>query len=311
VDINNLRAFIEVAENKSFSKSAESLKITQPAISKRIAALESELSSRLFDRGGRTVHITEAGRVLLSSALEIISEISRIKHEISCLGEEVRGKLSIGTAEHVCINRLTPIISAYRKVYPNVEIDLHFSEAEETLNNINEGSLDLGLCVDISSDTVRKSDTNLHSREVWSEELLVVSDQKHTLASNENISIKQLAGHPAILPKNQSNVRKSLDQLMAKHQVRATVSTEVNEFPTMRSMSSIGFGWTCLPESELDNSLTILNVADFNLTQSVALVWNTDRSMSCAAQAFVDSLPVQPQRMELPDSANEVQGTVH
>ena len=111
MDINNLRAFIEVAENKSFSKSAESLKITQPAISKRIAALESELSSRLFDRGGRSVHITEAGRVLLSSALEIISEISRIKHEISCLGEEVRGKLSIGTAEHVCINRLTPIIS--------------------------------------------------------------------------------------------------------------------------------------------------------------------------------------------------------
>ena len=88
MDINNLQAFIEVADKKSFSRSAESLKLTQPAVSKRIAALEAELASRLFDRVGRRVHLTEAGKVLLPSALKISSEISRIESELCTMGKD-------------------------------------------------------------------------------------------------------------------------------------------------------------------------------------------------------------------------------
>jgi len=113
LDINNLHAFIEVAEKKSFSRSAESLNLTQPAVSKRIAALESELDSRLFDRVGRTVHLTEIGKVLLPSALKISSEVARIENEIISLGSVVGGKLSIGAAEHVGVERLATMLKSY------------------------------------------------------------------------------------------------------------------------------------------------------------------------------------------------------
>ena len=88
MDINNLKAFIEVADKKSFSRSAESLKLTQPAVSKRIAALESELSAKLFDRVGRNVYLTEAGQVLLPSARQISLELSRIEDVICNLGKD-------------------------------------------------------------------------------------------------------------------------------------------------------------------------------------------------------------------------------
>jgi len=126
-------------------------------VSKRIAALESELASRLFDRVGRTVHLTEAGKVLLPSALKISSEVSRIEDQISSLGKEVRGKLSIGSSEHVCVDRLAPVLKAYRQAYPDVQIELQFNRTEETLNGIEHGAIDMGLCCAMDSSMVDKS----------------------------------------------------------------------------------------------------------------------------------------------------------
>ena len=109
MDINNLKAFIEVADKQSFSRSAETLKLTQPAVSKRIAALETELAARLFDRVGRSVHLTEAGWVLLPAARQISSELSRIEDVICNLGRDVSGTLSIGATEHVGTHHLSLI----------------------------------------------------------------------------------------------------------------------------------------------------------------------------------------------------------
>ena len=124
MDINNLKAFIEVADKKSFSRSADSLQLTQPAVSKRIAALETELSARLFDRVGRSVHLTEAGRVLLPCARQISSELNRIEDVICNLGKEVSGKLSLSTTERVGAQRLPPVLKSFRDAYPNVDLSL-------------------------------------------------------------------------------------------------------------------------------------------------------------------------------------------
>jgi len=291
MDINNLQAFIEVADKRSFSRSAETLKLTQPAVSKRIAALESELASRLFDRVGRTVHLTEAGKVLLPSALKINSEVSKIEDEISSLGKEVRGKLSIGSAEHVCVDRLQPILKAYRRSYPDVDIDLKFKRTEETLSAVENGTIEMSLCCGIDAVEIAKSYSRLRSVEVWSDKLYVVIEKGHPLTRQENVSIAQLAEHPAILPKDFSVVRKSIDKIMSNHQTEAAVSIEATGFSTIRTMASIGLGWACLPKSELDDSLAILNVDALELHLSAVLVRNPDRSMSRAAQAFVDSLP--------------------
>lgn len=293
MDINNLQAFIEVAEKKSFSRSAETLKLTQPAVSKRIAALESELSSRLFDRVGRRVHLTEAGKVLLPSALKISSEVSRIETEISCLGKEVAGKLSIGAAEHVCLERLAPLLKQYKQAFPNVEMDLQFSRSAESLEGIETGKLDMCLCAVSDMAAVNDSNTRLVSVEVWKEPVRVVVGRSHPLARLGGVTIQELAQHPGILPQEYSAIRKTINQSMVSNNLQAKVAMEATDFPTARSMASIGLGWACLPQTSLDDSLAIVDVEGLDLDCSVNLVRNPDRSMSRAAQAFVDTLPAR------------------
>jgi len=174
LDINNLIAFIEVAEKKSFSRSAETLNLTQPAVSKRVAALETELSTKLFDRIGRTIHLTEAGRMLLPSAKQISAELSRIEKVICNLGDEVGGTLSVGTTEHIGTYRLPAILKSFHDQYPAVELDLKFANSQETLAALENGLLELAFC-SFSAKDVAKLSTRLKHQEIWTDNLVVVT----------------------------------------------------------------------------------------------------------------------------------------
>ena len=113
MDTNSLRTFITTAELESFSLAAEQLYLTQPAISKRIAALEEELGAKLFDRIGRHVSLTEAGRTLLQRARIILQEVEDSRRLISNLSGTVSGRLSIGTSHHIGLHRLPPVLRRY------------------------------------------------------------------------------------------------------------------------------------------------------------------------------------------------------
>ena len=293
MDINNLIAFIEVAEKQSFSRSAESLQLTQPAVSKRIAALESELSSRLFDRIGRSVHLTEAGRVLLPSALQISSELTRIEDVICNLGKEVSGKLSIGTAEHVGAHHLAPMLKQFRESYPDVDVDVHSASTNETLSNVENGILDIALCSSDGKSVNTKQHVRLCDMEVWSENLLLVASKDHPITRSQYESMECLAEHPSILPPERSVIRNSIDKALSRHSIGATVSIEAIDFQTIKSMSSMGLGWAFIPEVLVDDSLAVIDADKVTVKHSVAMVRNNDRTMSRAAQAFVDALPTQ------------------
>lgn len=298
MDINNLKAFIEVADKKSFSRSAETLKLTQPAVSKRIAALETELSAKLFDRVGRSVHLTEAGRVLLPSARQISSELSRIEDVICNLGKDVSGTLSIGTTEHIGTHRLPQVLKPFRKNFPNVDIDLHFASSEKTLEAVEDGLLEMALCSlpGKSSQQDHKSQPmKLHPKlrniEIWADELVIVVSRSHPLATGKPVSLELLSKCPAILPPPKSATRRSIDEILRNNELKASVSIEASDFETIRTMASIGLGWACLPEFQVDNSLAVLPVDELKLKFSIALVRHHDRTLSRAAQAFLDSLP--------------------
>ncbi len=292
MDINNLKAFIEVADKRSFSRSAESLRLTQPAVSKRIAALESELSAKLFDRVGRSVHLTEAGRVLLPSARQISAELSRIEDVICNLGNDVGGKLSIGTTEHVGTHRLPQVLKLFRENYPDVDIDLHFANSTETLKAVEEGLLEMALC-SMPEQNSQRNHPKLRGIEIWSDELVIVAAKSHPLATGQPVSLELLSKCPAILPPLRSATRKTIEDSMNHNDLRAMVSIEANDFETIRSMTSIGLGWACLPKFQVDETLQILPVEELKLKYSVALVRHQDRTLSRAAQAFLNSLPTQ------------------
>ena len=289
MDINNLKAFIEVADKKSFSRSADTLKLTQPAVSKRIAALETELEARLFDRVGRSVHLTEAGRVLLPAARQISSELSRIEDVICNLGRDVSGTLSISATEHVGTHHLPQVLKAFLVNYPKVDIDLHFASSQQAMEQIDEGQLEIALCT-LPPRSSQKHFPKLHDVEVWSDKLVVVVAHDHPLATAGPVTLQMLSKCPAILP-TESTTRHSIEDLLLANDLPAAVSIEADDFETIRTMASIGMGWACLPEFQVDDSLTVLAVEELKLQYSIVLITHSDRTLSRAAQAFIDSLP--------------------
>ena len=291
LDINNLIAFIAVAEKKSFSRSADSLNLTQPAVSKRVAALETELATKLFDRIGRTIHLTEAGRMLLPSAKQISAELSRIENVICSLGDEVSGTLSLGTTEQIATYRLPEVLKTFHAQYPTVELNLNFASSELTLAALESGLIELAFCSFSAKDTA-KFGTRFKHHEIWKDDLVVVTANDHPLAQEASVNLQQLSTYPAVLPPETAPTRKIIDDAFKKLQLRPQLSMEVANIATIRAMTAVSFGWTYLPES-LAESLSTIRVAELKESQSVTLITQSERTLSNSALALIELLPIK------------------
>ena len=209
------------------------------------------------------------------------------------MGKEVGGTFSIGAIEHAGLGRLALLLKRYKQKHPGVEIDVHVVQADKGLLDIESGKVEMILCSTNTPITAAISQSLLIAIEVFSERQLVVVANDHALVRLNTINAVQLAEHPAILPQPRSATRQSIDQLMATNGVQARVAIQVRDISTARSMVASGMGWAVLPESELTDSLTVLNVPDLLLTYSQNLLRHSQYRTSRAVQAFIDMLQTQ------------------
>ena len=281
MDIANLSAFISVADTGSFSEASEHLFVTQPAISKRISALESELDVKLFDRIGRKVTLTEAGTALLDRARSILRQVDDSKRVIQNLSGHIAGKLSIGTSHHIGLHRLPPILRAFTSDYPEVELDLHFMDSEEACHAIEHGELELGI-VTLPLIPAKV----LNTKEVWPDPLDIVVNQAHPLALLKKITPKQLSDYPAILPTRGTYTRQIFEHTMRKHKLELKVGLSTNYLETIKMMVSVGLGWSVLPRSMLNEEFKTLSIEGITLERKLGIVWHSGHTLSNAAKAM-------------------------
>jgi DNA-binding transcriptional LysR family regulator len=281
MDLASLRAFVEVARYGSFSQAAEILFLTQPAISKRIAGLEEELSTRLFDRAGRQVLLTEAGRHLLPRAERIIHELTDIRRELSNLSGQVAGRLAMATSHHIGLHRLPLVLRAYSDNYPKVELDIRFMESEKACLAVEHGELELA----VVTLPLKPADT-LKSEIVWQDPLRPVVGLDHPLAEKTPATAKELLAYPAVLPTRGTYTRTILEQRIGQlhGEVNCTLSTDYLE--TLKMMVTIGLGWSLLPEILIDDNLKPLAIAELDLIRSLGILTHRKRTLSNAAQAM-------------------------
>jgi DNA-binding transcriptional LysR family regulator len=281
MDLASLHAFVEVAREGSFSQAAESLFLTQPAISKRIAGLEEELATRLFDRAGRQVLLTEAGHHLLPRAERIIHELTDISRELANLSGEVAGRLAMATSHHIGLHRLPPVLRAYSDDYPKVELDIRFMESEKACHAVEHGELELAV-VTLPLAPAKPLNTEV----IWRDPLRAVVGLDHPLAKQKEVSVKELLAHPAVLPTLGTYTRTLLEQRISQlhEQVNCTLSTDYLE--TLKMMTNIGLGWSLLPEILLDEHLKPLDIPGLDLTRSLGIVTHRKRTLSNAAGAM-------------------------
>ncbi len=283
MDIAGLRAFIIIAEGGSFSLAAEHLHLTQPAVSKRIAALEAELNVRLFDRLNRTVRLTEAGVLLLPRARRILAEIDDSRRALRNLAGTVTGPLIVATSHHIGLHRLPPVLRTFATRYPQVQLDMRFMDSELAGAAVLRGEVELAVMT-----LPPQIEPPLAAMALWRDPLAAVASRSHPLAECPTPTAAQLTCHPAILPGPETFTRLVIEEGLARLRVEPPVAFSTNYLETIKMMVAVGLGWSVLPRTMLDGELVELAIAGLDMERTLGVVRHTGQTLSNAARAMMD-----------------------
>ncbi|MCZ6887029.1 MAG: LysR family transcriptional regulator, partial [Gammaproteobacteria bacterium] len=192
---NELIAFVAVAEQKSFSKAAEILNLTQPAVSKRVRTLEDDVGVKLFDRVSRRVHLTDAGRVLLPRARALLLNVEDTRRLLQNTHNAVEGQMRMATSHHVGLHHLAPVLRVFARRFAGVKLDIRFEDSEAALDMVRRAETELAV---VTLDP--QGPSGLHYRTLWDDPLVFVVADTHPLAGRDAVTLTELSTSPSILP---------------------------------------------------------------------------------------------------------------
>ncbi|MDC1286533.1 LysR family transcriptional regulator [Gammaproteobacteria bacterium] len=285
MQINQINAFLAIAELESFSLAAERLHITQPAVSKRIRQLETIVDAPLFDRIGKRSILTPNGRAFKPHAERILQELKSFRTGLGRQQAAPSGSLSFATSHHIGLHRLPQTLRQFKIRYPRVDLDLHFMDSEDACVAISNSELELAIVT-----LPEHSDERLLCEPIWVDRLVVVLAADHPLAGQSEISPESLLAHAAILPSTGTFTRKIIDKLFAGLEQRLNIILETNYLETIKVMASANLGWSILPESMVDSTLISHDLQGLDLKRPLGIVTRRNRTLSLSSSAMINLL---------------------
>lgn len=273
-----LETFLAVAKLSSVSAAANRLHLTQPAVSKRIQSLEQTLGTRLFDRSGKQLHLTEAGKVFGVQAEQVLSLWADTERKLHSLTEEVAGSLAIATSHHIGLHRLAPVLQKFIERYPQVHLNLTFEDSEIAHSRVRHGEVELAVA---TLDPKGASDLEIHP--IWDDPLVFVNH------AGGAPSLLELASQPCVLPGTGTYTGRIVLERFAKAGIRLEPTMSTNYLETLSMLVSVGLGWSVLPLS-MAGELEVLAVPEEPMHRTLGALVNPHRTMSNASKAFLDVL---------------------
>jgi DNA-binding transcriptional LysR family regulator len=285
VEWYTLQVFETVASERSFSRAAERLYRTQPAVSLAVQRLEAELGERLIDRGGRDLLLTDAGRLVLDYARRFENLKAEMENALAELRDNAAGRLAIGANESTSLY-LLPHIAAYRRLYPRVRVQVRRCLSSKIPAQLVDGDLELGV---ISYDP---QDPRVTSTVIYTDHLAFVVSPRHRLASRRTVSIRELGMETFIAHNVLSPYRNLVLRAFEKHRVPLHMDVEMPTVETIRAMVQNDEGVAFLPRMCVEpdlarGSLREVAVRELRLARLIRLVHPARRGLSHAARAFL------------------------
>jgi len=285
MELYSLQVFLTVATEKSFSRAAEKLLRTQPAVSLAVQRLEQELGEKLIDRSGKELVLTDAGSTVIEYARRFQSLQQELDNSLAELRDNSAGRLVIGANESTTLYLLRHI-ERYRELYPKVKVTVRRSLSSRIPNELLDGNLELGV---ISYDP---SDERLKSKVIYSDSLAFVVSPKHRLAHRKTVSIEDLGSETFIAHNVVSPYREVVIRTFRERKVPLGIDVEMPTIDTIRKLVQNNLGVAFLPrmcvEQEIEQkTLREVRVKEMHLERKIRLVYPTRRGLSHAAAAFL------------------------
>src|SRR6266404_1771878 len=286
MEMHPLRVFLTVANEKSFSRAAEKLLRTQPAISLSIQRLEAELGEKLIDRSAKDLLLTDAGKIVLEYARRFANLQGDLENALAELRDKSAGRLTIGANESSTLYLLDHI-ERYRRTYPKIKVQIRRSLSSKIPSELIDGDLELGIL------TYDPEDERLISTVIYTDHLAFIVSPAHRFAAREEVSITELGMETFIAHNVVSPYRGVVLREFQRHKVPLNMDLEMPTVEAIRKMVQRNEGVAFLPRMCVNDEVTHgilceVKVKEMDVDRKIRLVYPARRALSHAAQAFLE-----------------------
>jgi DNA-binding transcriptional LysR family regulator len=286
MELYPLKVFLTVANEKSFSRAAEKLLRTQPAVSLAIQKLESDLQEKLMDRSGKDLILTDAGRIVIDFARRFENLEGDLQNALSELRDNSSGRLIVGANESTTLYLLEHI-EHYRRLYPKVKVQVRRCLSSKIPSQLIDGDLELGL---ISYDP---EDDRLVTLVIFTDHLAFVVSPQHRFSGRTEVSITELGMETFIAHNVLSPYRAVVLREFQRHKIPLNMDVEMPTVETIRKLVQRNEGVAFLPrmcveQEVMQGVLKEVNVAELHVDRKIRLAYPAKRALSHAARAFLE-----------------------
>ncbi len=288
VSIKNLQAFVELAKCQSFAEAAQKRHISQPALSSAIKKMELQLGGALFSRSTRSVKLTPEGMSLLPVAKRLLDDWENAIYDVKQLFKLEKGLLTIASMPSFAEGNLPSLLASFGYAQPKISIRVHDVVMELVIDSVLRERADLGFAFEPEENEL------LNFYPMFNDEFVVIMPPDHALNLADDVTLDNLTEYPFVSLNRGSSTRKWVDDKLINDDRKITIGVEASQFSTIGNLVYSGMGIAIVPsmvQKQMEAKGCISKkVSGLNIIKRVGLITLKNRSLSSAAQAFIDSL---------------------
>jgi LysR family hydrogen peroxide-inducible transcriptional activator len=283
MEVHQLRYVCAIAETGSFSRAAEHCHVAQPSLSQQVLKLEADLGAKLFDRLGRSIRLTEAGRAFLPYARSILDQMEAARANVEDKRTDVRGSVAVGFIPTIAPYLMPACAGAFAKKYPEARLRI----VEETTPVLVEALRTLAIDVAVLALPLRHKEFEMFP--LRSERVFAVLPEDHPRAAAKSLALKDLRGEPFVMLRDGHCFRGLSVAVCARARVRPRITFESDQFSSLLGMVAAGVGVTLVPEMAIDRSAgcRYVRLSDACATRTIVAAVLRGRSFNRVQQAFL------------------------
>jgi LysR family hydrogen peroxide-inducible transcriptional activator len=286
MEFHQLRYVCAIAETSSFSRAAERCRVAQPSLSQQILKLEEDLGTKLFDRLGRSIRLTEAGRAFLPHARSILSQMETARSSVADKCADVRGRVAVGVIPTIAPYLMPRYTTAFTKKHPEAKLRI----VEEITPVLVESLRDLSIDLAILALPLRHKDLKLFP--LRTEPLLAALPKDHPRAAAESLSLKDLRGESFVMLRDGHCFRDLSIAACTHARVTPRIVFESGQFSSLFGMVAAGVGISLVPEMAIDRNAgcRYVRLSDARATRTIVAAVLHGRSFNRVQQAFLSGI---------------------